>query len=88
MLLLNLIPLIDVTFSTPTGDYTQKPAFWEGVKMADELTEKNLPEEGDRDQKTTRFGTAEHGGMNWNGNSISSTASVNNDLSQRFFQHL
>jgi hypothetical protein len=25
MLLLNLIPLIDVTFSTPTGDYTQNP---------------------------------------------------------------
>jgi hypothetical protein len=23
MLLTNLIPLIDVTFSTPTGDYTQ-----------------------------------------------------------------
>jgi hypothetical protein len=25
MLLLNLILLIDVTFSTPTGDYTQNP---------------------------------------------------------------
>src|SRR5207302_3791767 len=26
MLLLNLIPLIDVTFSTPTGDFAQNPA--------------------------------------------------------------
>jgi hypothetical protein len=26
MLLPNLIPLIDVTFSTPTGDYTQVPS--------------------------------------------------------------
>jgi hypothetical protein len=26
MLLLNLIPLIEVTFSTPTGNYTQNPA--------------------------------------------------------------
>ena len=26
MLLLNLIPLIDVTFSTPTCDYTHNPA--------------------------------------------------------------
>jgi hypothetical protein len=25
MLLPNLIPLIDVTFSTPTGDYTHRP---------------------------------------------------------------
>jgi hypothetical protein len=27
MLLLNLILLVDVTFSTPTGDYTQNPIF-------------------------------------------------------------
>ncbi len=43
-------------------NYTQKPAFWEGVKMADELTEKNLPEEGDRDQKT---GKVWHSGAWW-----------------------
>jgi hypothetical protein len=45
-----------------TGDYTQKPAFWEGVKMADELAEKNLPEEGDQDQRT---GKVWHSGAWW-----------------------
>jgi len=28
MLLLNLILLIDVTFSTPTGAYTHRPDYW------------------------------------------------------------
>jgi hypothetical protein len=31
-LLLNLIPLIDVTFSTPTGDYTQNPHKGQGCE--------------------------------------------------------
>jgi hypothetical protein len=31
MLLLNLILLIDVTFSTPTGRYTQNPSL--GIKL-------------------------------------------------------